>query len=173
MLPSTFFRISIALPIILPLLMFPFGANIVSGFLILSLFFGGVQYVLFAIWLFFAIGKKKSSAEIRYLSFRAPLLFVPLQIIGWFLWLSYKGRSNLELAGVYLVCRFHHSDRLLLCRNHQCLVRYMQEERNYPGTLVHSSSILICSNSPGWGSHPLASLTPINCHRAVAGKKFR
>jgi hypothetical protein len=55
--------------------------------------------VLFAIWLFFAIGKKKSSAEIRYLSFRAPLLFVPLQIIGWFLWLSYKGRSNLELAG--------------------------------------------------------------------------
>ncbi len=101
MSPATFFRISLVLPIALPLLLWPLGINAVLGILLMALTFGGVQYVIFAIWLFFAIGRKSSSAEIQNLSFVAPLLFVPIQAVGWVAWGYYGRLSNPELVGIW------------------------------------------------------------------------
>jgi hypothetical protein len=101
MLPATFFRIALSLPIALPLLLLPFGESAALAVLLITLAFGGAQYVAFAIWLFFVIGKKDSSAEIQNLSFLAPLLFVPIQAIGWVAWGYYDRLSNPELEGIW------------------------------------------------------------------------
>ncbi len=90
MSPVTFFRISLALPIALPILSVPFGA----GVLLIALAFGGVQYAALAIWLFFAIEKQRNAAGIQKLSFLSPLIFVPVQAVGWIAWVFYERQSN-------------------------------------------------------------------------------
>ena len=90
MSPVTFFRISLALPIGLPILSAPFGESI----LLIALAFGGVQYAALAIWLFFAIGKQRNVAGIQKLSFLSPLIFVPVQAIGWITWVFYERQSD-------------------------------------------------------------------------------
>lgn len=90
MTPVTFFRISLALPIALPILSVPFGA----GIFLIALAFGGVQYAAFAIWFFFAIGQQRDAAGIQKLSFVSPLIFVPVQAVGWIAWVFYERQSN-------------------------------------------------------------------------------
>ncbi|MCX7219868.1 hypothetical protein [Undibacterium sp.] len=90
MSPVTFFRISLALPIALPILSAPFGVGILQ----IALAFGGVQYAALASWLFFAIGKQRSAAGIQKLSFLSPLIFVLVQAIGWITWVFYERQSN-------------------------------------------------------------------------------
>lgn len=101
MSPATFFRISLAIPIALPLLALPFGMSAVVGILLISLAFGGAQYMAFAVWLFFAIGRKQSSEGMQKLSIISPLLFVPIQAIGWVTWGYYERLSNPELVGIW------------------------------------------------------------------------
>lgn len=86
----TLSRISLALPIALPILSAPFGA----GILLIALAFGGVQYAAFAIWLFFAIGRQRDASAIQKLSFVSPLIFVPVQAVGWIAWVFYERQSN-------------------------------------------------------------------------------
>jgi hypothetical protein len=101
MSPVTFFRISLVLPIVLPLVALPFGMNAVAGILLIALTFGGAQYIAFALWLFFAIGRKQSSERIQKLSIISPLLFVPIQAVGWVAWGYYGRLSNPELVGIW------------------------------------------------------------------------
>ncbi|MBI5007435.1 MAG: hypothetical protein HZB95_10000 [Nitrosomonadales bacterium] len=86
MSPIRFFRIALILPIALPLVFLPFGMNVASAVLLLSLVFGGIQYLLFACVMFFLIGRIKDEARIQKLSFCAPLLFIPIQGGGWLLY---------------------------------------------------------------------------------------
>jgi hypothetical protein len=101
MSPATFFRLSLVFPVALPLLTLPFGVNAVVGILILALAFGGVQYLIFSVWLFFAIGRKQTSEEMQKLSAISPLLFVPVQAVGWVAWGYYQRMSNPELVGIW------------------------------------------------------------------------
>lgn len=55
----------------------------------------------FAVWLFFAIGRKQSSEEIQKLFVISPLLFVPIQAIGWVAWGYYQRLSNPQLVGIW------------------------------------------------------------------------
>ena len=75
------------------MLLVPFGA----GVLLIALAFGGVQYAALAIWLFFAIGKQRNTAGIQKLSFLSPLIFVPVQAVGWIAWVFYERQSNSAL----------------------------------------------------------------------------
>lgn len=98
--PSTFFRASLLLPVFLPLVLLPFGSAALTVILVLSLTFGGVQYVLFAGGLFFWIGPSRSSREIRRLLLWAPIAFVPIQAVGWLAYAAWaaSGREQFGRA---------------------------------------------------------------------------
>lgn len=101
MSPATFFRLALVIPLALPLLTLAFRTNSVTVVMELSLALGGLQYLVFAIWLFFVIGRTKTSKQVQKLSAMAPLLFVPVQAMGWFA-VSYSERlSNPELGGIW------------------------------------------------------------------------
>ena len=94
MSPATFFRASLLLPVALPVVLLPFGIEGAVFFLVLALAFGGIQYLVFAAWMFFAIGRQKDGESIQKLSFFSPLLFIPIQAIGWVAWAWYEQVSN-------------------------------------------------------------------------------
>ncbi|MGL4407612.1 MAG: hypothetical protein ACRCTU_04385 [Zoogloea sp.] len=101
MSPATFFRASLIAPLALPFLAIPFGLPSVFGLLFIALAFGGAQYAILAAYLYYAIGKKQSPGAIKKLALLAPVLFVPMQAIGW-LALSYYDRlSNPNLGGIW------------------------------------------------------------------------
>jgi len=80
MSPVWFFRLSLLLPLAIPLLL-SFHDNELSRFMMTSLRFGGEEYVLFAIILYFWIGHLKDPQRIRRLSYWAPVLFIPVQVV--------------------------------------------------------------------------------------------
>jgi hypothetical protein len=96
MTPVTYFRASLLLPIAAPLALLPFGMNAVAAILLMSLGFGGIQYVIFAAFLFWWIGRLKTPRRIRRLSLIAPLCFVPVQAAGWVI---YGYLSTLSIPG--------------------------------------------------------------------------
>lgn len=98
MTPATYYRSSLAAPIALPLLLLPLGIGAANGILLLALAFGGIQYVFFAAWMFFAIGRRKDLERIQELSFLAPVLFLPLQAFGWVGWGYYQRLSNPDMT---------------------------------------------------------------------------
>jgi hypothetical protein len=84
---TTFFRLSLLLPLFAPLAVYALGASgVAAGILTLSLLFGGIQYALFAVLLFFVVGRLRSAKRIIHLSLWTPVLFVPVQGMGWFLY---------------------------------------------------------------------------------------
>ena len=101
MSPATFFRASLIAPLGLPLLALPFGSSFVFGLLFIALGFGGAQYAIFALYLFYAIGKKKNLKAIQNLALLAPVLFIPLQATGWVGWCYYERLSNPDLVGIW------------------------------------------------------------------------
>jgi hypothetical protein len=101
MSPIRFFRIALLLPIAVPLLLLPFGLNAVLGVLILSLTFGGLQYLLFAGIMYYWIGSLKEAALIQRSSYWAPVLFIPIQAGGWLMYGYYERLSNPNLVGIW------------------------------------------------------------------------
>lgn len=79
----TYFRLALVLPVAIPLALMPFGMNAFTGLLTLSLWFGGVQYAIFAAILFYWIGRLGKPESIKKLTYAAPLIFIPIQYIGW------------------------------------------------------------------------------------------
>lgn len=80
MTPKTFFRLSLLLPVVAPVVAFMIGpTNMVLALLMFSLGFGGVAYIPFAAVAFVAIGRFRTAWGIQKLSFIAPLVFFPFQ----------------------------------------------------------------------------------------------
>lgn len=101
MKPTHFFRLALVLPMALPLVLWPFGMNTVAIALAFSLTFGGVQYLLFAGFLFWWIGRVQDTARIRQMSYVAPLLFIPVQAVGWIVHSYIQKLSNPALSGIW------------------------------------------------------------------------
>jgi hypothetical protein len=76
MSPVAFFRIALLLPLTAPLAALIFDANWITGVLLISLAFGGAQYVLFALVLFVWIGRVRNARRIRHVSLIAPPPFL-------------------------------------------------------------------------------------------------
>jgi hypothetical protein len=79
----TYFRASLLVPFLAPLMLMPFGNGFVVTILYLSLAFGGFQYACFAFILFLLLGRIRSASKIRHLATFAPMLFIPFQYTGW------------------------------------------------------------------------------------------
>lgn len=101
MSPRTFFRLALLMPIATPPLLLPFGTNIFATLLYMSLIFGGVQYIVFALVLFIVIGKLKVTKQIKQLMYWAPLMYLPFQAIGWFAFSHLQDQSSLGLIDTW------------------------------------------------------------------------
>lgn len=99
MTPRTYFRLSLLAPLLLPLLALPLGVNAVFAVLMLSLVFGGAQYAIFALCLFVAIGRLRSTSRILRLVYWSPILFVPIQALGWLAYCAFERHRHPELSG--------------------------------------------------------------------------
>lgn len=85
----------------LPLLLVPSGKSMVAGAAFMSIVFGGIQYVFFAFGMFYLIGKKRNAKEIQKLTLVSPLMFVPIQALGWMTWGGYQKLMNPSLGGLW------------------------------------------------------------------------
>jgi hypothetical protein len=101
MKPVVFFRAALFLPVLLPLAFLPLDLNTGGGLLLLSLVFGGVQYVFFAAYLFHWVGRVKDPELIRRRSYVAPLAFIPVQAIGWLIACYFLKIFNPSLSGIW------------------------------------------------------------------------
>jgi hypothetical protein len=75
MTPASYFRCALAAPVQIGLVLLPLGPAV--------LVFGGIQYLIFAIWMFITIGRKADARAIQKLSYVAPILYLPIQALGW------------------------------------------------------------------------------------------
>ena len=75
-----FFRLALLLPFAIPLVSLFLGENQLTNVLTMSLKFSGVQYLLFAIFLYYRIGRLRDPRRIRRLLYWAPVLFIPVQV---------------------------------------------------------------------------------------------
>lgn len=98
---TTFFRSALLLPFLLPMLALPLKWEAMSALLLLSLGFGGVQYVFFSIFAFFWVGQLKSPSKQAKLLWLSPLVFLPFQIVGWFIYFEIERLSNPNLTGAF------------------------------------------------------------------------
>jgi hypothetical protein len=75
----------LVLPIVVPALLAPFEASGIFAILLLSLWFAGIPYLLFAIlgcvWIARAQGHERLIATM----WAAPLMFLPFAVLGWLL----------------------------------------------------------------------------------------
>ncbi len=98
MTPVRFYRIALLIPLLLPLTLLPFE---IGAVFFMALAFGGVQYIVFAAALFIVIGRLKSTEKIQRLALWAPVLFVPVQVLGWVSFGYIERLANPDLAGVW------------------------------------------------------------------------
>ncbi|MFI8619141.1 hypothetical protein ACIGHN_26945 [Acidovorax sp. NPDC077693] len=82
---TSFFRVALIFPIVLPILLGPLSNSALATTLLLSLAFGGIQYVCFAIFLYIKVGRLGNAQRILNLSYWAPLFFIPVLAVGWLL----------------------------------------------------------------------------------------
>ena len=100
MTPRRYYRGSLVLPVLLPILVLPFfGESGISAILWLSLGFGGIAYLFYGAGLFYWLGKLTTSKSMRRLTYIAPVLFVPVQALFWLGSFYIQKLSNPELVG--------------------------------------------------------------------------
>ncbi len=87
-----FFRGALVLPLLVPLAAMQLGNGPVSALFALSLVVAGVPYLLFAAWLWFALGRTRktksleATLDVPHVVLRAPLLFIPPCLLAWVVW---------------------------------------------------------------------------------------
>ena len=86
---KSFYRITLVLPIVVPLsfylLSYAFGMSKISRLLLMSLVFGGVQYLFFAALMFYFIGRFESLKKIKKLFWCSPFIYIVFGTVGWHL----------------------------------------------------------------------------------------
>lgn len=102
MRPRTFYRLSLFLPWLIPLFALRWVAMYmmleIDAVLIIFLAFGGFAYLFFSAALFYWFGKQRTASNMRALTYKAPLLFIPVQLIFGFAWYYMQIFSNHELV---------------------------------------------------------------------------
>ena len=94
---KTFFRVALLLPLAVPLLALFYGDGRIAAILTISLWAVGVEYVLFAIFPCVHIGRLESFERVKGYLWLAPVYFIPVSIIGWYVRAFWDRRSNPDL----------------------------------------------------------------------------
>jgi hypothetical protein len=98
MTPVQFYRRSLWTPLLIPIVLAPFGA---AAFFIIVLAFGGVAYLIFASILYVSIGRLKTEDRIQRLALWSPVLFIPIQGAGWVISGYIEELSTPDLVGIW------------------------------------------------------------------------
>jgi hypothetical protein len=98
MTPVRFYRLSLLAPLLIPIVLAPFGG---AAFFVIVLAFGGLQYFIFAAILYVAIGRLKTEQRIQRLALWSPVLFIPVQGAGWVISGYIEKISNPQIAGIW------------------------------------------------------------------------
>lgn len=85
---------ALLLPLVVPFCLFLFGTtNAVTAIFFSSLWFAGIPYLVFILLIMFFL-KKHEVLQIRKVSYFAPIIFVPLQLTAWAVYLHYVGQLD-------------------------------------------------------------------------------
>jgi hypothetical protein len=95
---KNFYRGALALPILLPTLLLPFESSAMSAVLLLSLWFAGAPYLLFALLTLVWIGRTQRQERLCAVIWMAPLGFLPFSMTGWLLHQWVERTSNPDLV---------------------------------------------------------------------------
>lgn len=104
-----FYRISLSVPILVPLLFFLLslliGENKLTRLLIVSLGMGGIQYLFFAALMFYLIGRFDSLKKVRILFWCSPPIYIIFATIGWHLvfdvWFHSKPMAQMNADDIF------------------------------------------------------------------------
>lgn len=102
---KNFCRGALVLPILLPALLMPIEAGPISVVLLLSVWFAGASYFLFAVLALVWIGRTQRRASLLASVWVAPLVFLPFSMAGWLLhqWLERTSNPNLVINAAELL----------------------------------------------------------------------
>jgi hypothetical protein len=93
--PRTYFRISLVLPLLVPAFVWPLsGDNYLATILVLAGLIAGVPYVPFAIGIWIKLGRMAPTLQVPEVIRRAPLLFIPVELIAFICWTMYQYGIN-------------------------------------------------------------------------------
>jgi hypothetical protein len=99
MAPIGFFRLTLLLPLAVPAFAWLFTPNMLANIIVLSVVVAGIPYLLFAAWMWFALGRSPGTLTVPGLILLAPLLFLPLQAFAWLAWSAYMNGFGEGLIG--------------------------------------------------------------------------
>lgn len=103
----SFYRLALLLPLAVPLALLPLDQSALVGVLMMSVLFGGAQYLVFAVGLSVWMGRvRHDRARMERRLFWAPPLFIPVQAIGWLLFALVQGTPGAILGALWLLLPF-------------------------------------------------------------------
>lgn len=102
---KNFYRGALVLPLMLPALLLLVGSGAVPAILLLSLWFAGAPYLIFALLTFVWISRTQSRERLCSIMWMAPLVFLPFSVTGWLLhqWLERTSNPDLVVSAAELL----------------------------------------------------------------------
>lgn len=100
--PRTFFRGSLALPLLIPALGWWLFPNMGTAILVLSLVMAGLPYLLFACFLSWKLGRVAQTGDVPRPILLAPLWFLSFELVAVLAWSAHLEGVGLNLLGTLL-----------------------------------------------------------------------
>ena len=96
-----FLRSLLVVPLLAPLGAFAIAPDSLLGaVLFFSLAFGGVAYIVWAVWAWRALGRMQSERDLLRLVLVAPWIFVPIQAATWIVYCGLNSTNQFNAANV-------------------------------------------------------------------------
>ena len=98
MSPVLFFRLSLLVPVLLPIIMLFTGPEGPAAFFMFALMFGGPAYLFLALLMYGWIGRRQSIRGIRRLVYLSPIIFVPIEAVFVTLLMLLVDNNNIDVV---------------------------------------------------------------------------
>ena len=102
---KNFCRGALVIPIVLPALLLQFECGVTSAVLLLSVWFAGASYLLFALLTLVWIGRTQHGEQLASIMWLAPPIFLPFSVAGWLVhqWIERASNPNLVVGAAELL----------------------------------------------------------------------
>lgn len=100
--PTTFYRGSLVLPLLIPALTWWLFPNMGTAILIMSLVIAGLPYLVFACFLIWKLGRVPANGDVPQPILLAPVYFLPFELAAFLGWSAHLEGFGLNLLGALL-----------------------------------------------------------------------